>query len=170
MHGIAPGGERLRAEPRKRTQKKQDEHEAQLVVAFREAHPFASASEIEQARARIRGLGQVKVPVLDLTISAVKSVSVLQTPPPETKHRDPMWVHGVLDVLTARPTRPHHEGSAVLFQDLDRTIRANNGAAASPLLARKYSEIVWLRSVWTASTRHDAMVIIGLPNTYARPA
>jgi hypothetical protein len=31
----------------------------------------------------------------------------------------------------------------------------------------KYSEIVWLRPALTASTRHDAMVITGLANTYA---
>jgi hypothetical protein len=78
MHGIGPGGERLRLELKKRTQQEEDEHEAQLVAAFREAHPFASASETEKERARIRGrAGQVKVPYLDLTISAVKSVSVL---------------------------------------------------------------------------------------------
>ena len=78
MHGIGPGGERLRPELKKRTQQEEDEREAQLVAAFREAHPFASASEIEQERAGIRGrASQVKVPYLDLTISAVKSVSVL---------------------------------------------------------------------------------------------
>src|SRR6266702_8963149 len=32
----------------------------------------------------------------------------------------------------------------------------------------KYSEIVWLRLARTASTRHDAMVITGLPNTYVQ--
>jgi conjugative relaxase-like TrwC/TraI family protein len=78
MHGIGPGGERLRPELKARTQKEDDEREAQLVAAFRDAHPFASASEIEEERASIRGrAGQVTVPYLDLTISAVKSVSVL---------------------------------------------------------------------------------------------
>jgi hypothetical protein len=33
-------------------------------------------------------------------------------------------------------------------------------------LGCKYSEIVWLRAARTASTRHDAMMITGLPNTY----
>jgi hypothetical protein len=78
MHGIGPGGERLRPELKKRTQEEEDQQEAQLLAAFREAHSFASASELEQEWARIRGRGcQVKVPYLDLTISAVKSVSVL---------------------------------------------------------------------------------------------
>lgn len=38
------------------------------------------------------------------------------------------------------------------------------------LADRKYSEIVWLGAARTASTRHDAMVITVLPNTYGGPA
>src|SRR6185437_724354 len=48
------------------------------VRAYREAHPYASASEVEEERTQARcRAGQVKVPYFDLTISAVKSVSVL---------------------------------------------------------------------------------------------
>jgi hypothetical protein len=41
-----------------------------------------------------------------------------------------------------------------------------HGRQDNARVRRKYSEIVWLRAARTASTRHDAMVITGLPNTY----
>jgi hypothetical protein len=44
------------------------------------------------------------------------------------------------------------------------------GQPVRRLGACKYSEIVWLCAARIASTRHDAMVITGLPNTYPAPA
>jgi len=47
------------------------------VAAYQAAHPYASAVEIAEVRATERGKDPHTVPYFDLTISAVKSVSVL---------------------------------------------------------------------------------------------
>ena len=49
-------------------------------------------------------------------------------------------------------------------------VRTGMRTLSTTRTSRKYSEIVWLRAARTASTRHDAMVITGLPNTYDKPA
>ena len=78
MKGVGPDGQRLRPAPKARTAAEEDAREEAAVRAYREAHPYASASEVEEERARARSrAGQIKVPYFDLTISAVKSVSVL---------------------------------------------------------------------------------------------
>ena len=78
MKGVGPDGQRLRPPPKARTAAEEDAREEAAVRAYREAHPYASASEVEEERAQARcRAGQVKVPYFDLTISAVKSVSVL---------------------------------------------------------------------------------------------
>ncbi len=77
MKGIGPGGERLRTLERK------DAPDADGFAdcaeqAYRQAHPFAAENEVAEAVALAMGKGSpVKVPYFDLTISAVKSVSVL---------------------------------------------------------------------------------------------
>ena len=74
MKGIGPDGEILAA---KRQRKDAAEREEAAVAAYRAAHPYASAVEIAEVRAAERGKDPHTVPYFDLTVSAVKSVSVL---------------------------------------------------------------------------------------------
>ena len=74
MKGIGPDGEILAA---KRQQKDAAEPEEAAVAAYRAAHPYASAVEIAEVRAAEQGKDPHTVPYFDLTVSAVKSVSVL---------------------------------------------------------------------------------------------
>ena len=74
MKGIGPDGEILAA---KRPRKDAAEREEAAVAAYRAAHPYASAVEIAEVRAAERGKDPHTVPYFDLTVSAVKSVSVL---------------------------------------------------------------------------------------------
>jgi conjugative relaxase-like TrwC/TraI family protein len=69
-----PGGELL---VKRRQAKKAQEREAAAAAAYLAAHPYASATELAEARAAARGTDPHQVPYFDLTISAVKSVSVL---------------------------------------------------------------------------------------------
>ena len=69
-----PGGELL---VKRRQAKKADEREAAAVAAYLAAHPYASATELAEVRAAERGTDPHQVPYFDLTVSAVKSVSVL---------------------------------------------------------------------------------------------
>ena len=54
-----------------------DEREQAAVAAYLAAHPYASAVELAGVRAAERGKDPHTVPYFDLTVSAVKSVSVL---------------------------------------------------------------------------------------------
>src|SRR5215471_18345295 len=74
MKGIGPDGEILAA---KRQRKEAGEREEVAVAAYRAAHPYASAVELAEVRAAERGKDPHTVPYFDLTVSAVKSVSVL---------------------------------------------------------------------------------------------
>ncbi len=74
QHNIAPGGELL---VKRRQSKAADEREQGAVAAYRAAHPYASATELAEVRATERGTDPHQVPYFDLTISTVKSVSVL---------------------------------------------------------------------------------------------
>ena len=47
------------------------------MAAYLAAHPYASATELAEVRAAERGKDPHQVPYFDLTVSAVKSVSVL---------------------------------------------------------------------------------------------
>ena len=47
------------------------------MAAYRAAHPYASATELAEVRAAERGKDPHQVPYFDLTVNAVKSVSVL---------------------------------------------------------------------------------------------
>ena len=53
------------------------DREATAVAAYRAAHPYASATELAEVRAAERGKDPRQVPYFDLTVSAIKSVSVL---------------------------------------------------------------------------------------------
>ncbi len=74
QHNIGPGGELLVARRRSRAAA---EREATAEAAYLAAHPFASAVELAEVRAAERGKDPSQVPYFDLTVSAVKSVSVL---------------------------------------------------------------------------------------------
>ena len=69
-----PGGELL---VKRRQTKAASDREAAAVAAYRRAYPYASATELAEVRAAEHGKDPHQVPYFDLTISAVKSVSVL---------------------------------------------------------------------------------------------
>src|SRR6516162_9200196 len=73
QHNIGPGGELLV----KRRQSRGAEEREAAVVAYRAAHPYASATELAEVRAAERGTDPHQVPYFDLTVDVVKSVSVL---------------------------------------------------------------------------------------------
>jgi conjugative relaxase-like TrwC/TraI family protein len=74
QHGIEPGGDLL---VKPRHTKAAAKREQAAVTAYLAAHPYASAIELAEVRAAARGTDPHSVPYFDLTISAVKSVSVL---------------------------------------------------------------------------------------------
>ena len=74
QHNIGPSGEVL---ARHRQSKATDQREDAAVSAYLAEHPFASAVELAEVRAAARAKDPHRVPYFDLTISAVKSVSVL---------------------------------------------------------------------------------------------
>jgi TrwC relaxase len=74
QHNIGPGGELL---VKRRQPKAADEREEQAVAGYLAAYPYASAVELAEVRAAGRGTDPHHVPYFDLTVSAVKSVSVL---------------------------------------------------------------------------------------------
>jgi conjugative relaxase-like TrwC/TraI family protein len=74
QQNIGPGGELL---VKRRQSKAADEREEAAVSAYKTAHPYASAVELADVRAAERAKDPHQVPYFDLTVSAVKSVSVL---------------------------------------------------------------------------------------------
>ena len=74
QENIGLGGELL---VKRRQSKAADERETAAVAAYLAAHPYASAVELAEVRAVERGKDPHTVPYFDLTVSAVKSVSVL---------------------------------------------------------------------------------------------
>ena len=74
QHGIGPGGEALIKPRRSRTV---GEREQAAVTAYLAVHPYAAATELAEVRAAARGTDPRQVPYFDLTVDAVKSVSVL---------------------------------------------------------------------------------------------
>ena len=74
QQNIGPGGELLVT---RRRSKAAGEREQAAVTAYLAAHPYASATELAEVRAAEHGQNPHQVPYFDLTVSAVKSVSVL---------------------------------------------------------------------------------------------
>jgi hypothetical protein len=74
QHNIGPGGQLL---VKRRQSRVAGEREAAAVVAYRAAHPYASATELAEVRAAARGTDPRQVPYFDLTVDVVKSMSVL---------------------------------------------------------------------------------------------
>ena len=78
QQGIGPGGERIIQHAAPKTGEDQAAAEAAAIAQYRDEHPFASASEINAERTRIRAVSPgISRPYYDLTSSASKSVSVL---------------------------------------------------------------------------------------------
>jgi hypothetical protein len=74
QQNISPGGELLL---KRRRSKAADARETAVVAAYLAEHPYASAVELAEVRAAERSQNPHQVPYFDLTVSAVKSVSVL---------------------------------------------------------------------------------------------
>jgi TrwC relaxase/AAA domain len=74
QHGIGPSGDLLitRRQPKAAARGGQA-----AVAAYLAAYPYACAIELAEVRAAARGTDPQQVPYFDLTVSAVKSVSVL---------------------------------------------------------------------------------------------
>jgi hypothetical protein len=74
QHNIGPAGELL---VNRRQSRRAGEHEEAAVAAYLAAHPYASTTELAEVRAAERGTDPHQVPYFDMTVDAVKSVSVL---------------------------------------------------------------------------------------------
>jgi len=74
QRNIGAGGELL---VKRRQSKAADQREQAAAAAYLTAHPYASTTELAEVSAAERGQDPRQVPYFDLTVSAVKSVSVL---------------------------------------------------------------------------------------------
>ena len=74
QHNIGPGGELL---VKCRQSPAVGEREDAAVAAYLAAHPYATATELAEVRAAECGTDPHQVPYFDMTVNAVKSVSVL---------------------------------------------------------------------------------------------
>ena len=74
QHNIGPGGELL---VKRRQSPAAGEREDAAVAAYLAADPYATATELAEVRAAERGTDPHQVPYFDMTVDAVKSVSVL---------------------------------------------------------------------------------------------
>jgi conjugative relaxase-like TrwC/TraI family protein len=75
MEGIGPSGERL---VRKKAERDAEKAAEAAVREYHRRHPYASADELDDKRTREKAKdGPKSVPYFDLTVSAVKSVSIL---------------------------------------------------------------------------------------------
>jgi conjugative relaxase-like TrwC/TraI family protein len=78
QQGVAPGEERIIQHAAPKTGEDQAAAEAFALAVYQQKHPFASASEINAERTRIRATSPgISRPYYDVTSSASKSVSVL---------------------------------------------------------------------------------------------
>jgi conjugative relaxase-like TrwC/TraI family protein len=78
QEGVGPGGERIIQHAAPKDDEDSAAAEAAALARYKERHPFASASEINAERTRIRAASPgISRPYYDVTSSASKSVSVL---------------------------------------------------------------------------------------------
>ena len=133
QHNIGPGGELL---VKRRQSKPAEEREAAAVAAYRAAHPYASATELAEARAAARGKDPHLVPYFDLTIDVAKSVSVL---------------HASLRV-PARQARQRGE------QDQAAGLDARAGEIEAAVLDAARDAVAWLErhATYTRTGHHSA--------------
>jgi conjugative relaxase-like TrwC/TraI family protein len=133
QHGIGSGGDLLVT---RRQSKAVAQREQAAVAAYLAAHPYASATELAEIRAAARGPAPHGVPYFDLTISAVKSVSVLHA-----SYR-----------VAARQAREHHDEDQAAVLDA----RADEIEAA--LLDSAREAVAWLErhATYTRTGHHSA--------------
>ena len=133
QHDIGPGGELL---VKRRQSKAADEREEQAVAAYLAAHPYASATELAEVRAAERGKDPHQVPYFDLTMSAVKSVSVLHA-----SYR-----------VSARQAREHGE------EDQAAALDARADEIETALMDSAREAVAWLErhATYTRTGHHSA--------------
>ena len=133
QHNIGPGGELL---VKRRQSPAAGEREDAAVAAYLAAHPYATATELAEVRAAERGTDPHQVPYFDMTVNAVKSVSVLHA-----SYR-----------VAARQAREHGDEDQAAALDA----RANEIEAALMDAARE--AVAWLErhATYTRTGHHSA--------------
>jgi conjugative relaxase-like TrwC/TraI family protein len=133
QHGIGPGGDVL-VKPCQAKAAAQREQAA--VAAYLAAYPYASAIELAEVRAAARGSDPHRVPYFDLTVSAVKSVSVLHA-----SYR-----------IAARQARQHGD------QDQAAVLDARADEIEAALLGSAREAVAWLErhATYTRTGHHSA--------------
>ena len=133
QHNIGPGGELLV----KRHQSKPTAEREQVAVAtYQSAHPYASATELADVRVAERVKDPHQVPYFDLTVSAVKSVSVLHA-----SYR-----------VSARQARQHGD------QDQAAALDARADEIEAALMESAWEAVAWLEqhATYTRTGHHSA--------------
>jgi hypothetical protein len=133
QHNVGPGGELL---VKRRQSKVAAGREDVAVAAYLAAHPYASAVELAEVRAAERGKDPHQVPYFDLTVSAVKSVSVLHA-----SYR-----------VAARQARDRGEGERAAALD------ARAGELEDALMEAAREAVGWLdrHAAYTRTGHHSA--------------
>ena len=133
QQGIGPGGEQLVS---RRQPKAAEERDEAAAAAYRAAHPYASAVELAEVRAAERGKDPHQVPYFDLTVSAVKSVSVLHA-----SYR-----------VSARKAREHGDSEQAAVLD------AKAGQIEDALMDSARDAVGWLdrHAAYTRTGHHSA--------------
>ena len=133
QQNIGPGGELL---VKRRQSKAAAEREQAAVAAYLAAHLYASATELAEVRAAARGQNPHQVPYFDLTISAVKSVSVLHA-----SYR-----------VAARQARAHGD------EDQAAMLDARAGQIEDALMDSAREAVAWLErhATYTRTGHHSA--------------
>jgi hypothetical protein len=117
QHNIGPSGE---LPVKRRQDKAAEDRETAAVTAYLTAHPYASALELAEVQAAERGKDPHQVPYFDLTVSAVKSVSVLHASYRVAARQAQEWAGGtghLLNLWTAAVRQTLHP-------DIDQQIKA----------------------------------------------
>jgi TrwC relaxase/AAA domain len=133
QRNIGPGGELL---VKRHQSKAADEREEVAVAAYLAAHPYASAIEVAEVRAAERSKDPHSVPYFDMTVDAVKSVSVLHA-----SYR-----------VSARQARERGE------QDQAATLDARADEIEAALMDAGREAVAWLErhATYTRTGHHSA--------------
>ena len=133
QHSIGPGGELL---VKRRQPQAALEREQAAMAAYLAAHPYASAVELAEVRAAERGKDPHQVPYFDLTVSAVKSVSLLHA-----SYR-----------VSARQARDHGQDERAAALD------ARAGELEDALMEAARAAVGWLdrHATYTRTGHHSA--------------
>jgi conjugative relaxase-like TrwC/TraI family protein len=133
QENTGPGGELL---VKRRQSRAASDREDQTVAAYLAGHPYVSATELAEVRAAERAKDPRQVPYFDLTISAVKSVSVLHA-----SYR-----------IAARQSRQHGD------QDRAAVLDAHADELEAALMASAREAVAWLErhATYTRTGHHSA--------------